>query len=304
VLAAGESQTIRPDWVLSVRGRFGVWRVEAADPLLVLRSWHMPTLVASGASALLVALLGVFLAVRLGSAQRLAEQRVSFVNHVSHELRTPLMNMLLNADLTADLLEEQPDEARRRLGLLREEGQRLARLTENVLTWSRGERGKLQFEPRPCDVEAVLGDVARIFEPLLARRAIAFHRYGAPVAGPRVLDPDALTQIVANLFSNVEKYAGREATLDFTVVADAESLTVTVADDGPGIPRGAEQRVFAPFERLDDSVNTGAAGAGLGLAIARDLATRLGGTLQLVRRERGACFELRIPAPVAANLPC
>jgi signal transduction histidine kinase len=102
----------------------------------------------------------------------------------------------------------------------------------------------------------------------------------------------------------VEKYAGREATLDFTVGADDSSLTITVADDGPGIPRGAEQRIFAPFERLDNSVNTGAAGAGLGLAIARDLATRLGGTLQYIRTERGACFELRIPAPVAANLPC
>jgi signal transduction histidine kinase len=241
---------------------------------------------------------------RLGSAQRLAEQRVSFVNHVSHELRTPLMNMLLNADLTADLMDESPAEARRRLCLLREEGQRLARLTENVLTWSRRERGKLQLEPRTCDVEVLLGDVARIFEPLLDRRAIAFHRHGKPVSGLRMLDPDALTQIVANLFSNVEKYAGREATLDFTVIANDATLTVTVADDGPGIPREAEERIFAPFERLDDSVNTGAAGAGLGLAIARDLATRLGGTLRYVRKERGACFELRIPAPVSASLSC
>ena len=188
--------------------------------------------------------------------------------------------------------------------MLREEGQRLARLTENVLTWSRRERGKLQLDPRPCDPEAVLADVARLFEPLLARRAIALHRHGPPVAGPRLLDPDALTQIVANLFSNVEKYAGREATLDFTVAADASTITLTVADDGPGIPPGAEARILAPFERLDDSVNSGSAGAGLGLAIARDLATRLGGTLRLVRTEHGARFALCIPSPVAASLPC
>ena len=112
------------------------------------------------------------------------------------------------------------------------------------------------------------------------------------------LDADGLAQILANLLSNAEKYVPG-GTVEITSSWTADLLTVRVSDEGPGIPAEAAERVFRPFERLHSRVNEGAAGVGLGLAIARDLATRLGGSLTLVPCPRGASFELQVPAPPA-----
>ena len=99
----------------------------------------------------------------------------------------------------------------------------------------------------------------------------------------------------------MEKYApGGVATID-GALADG-TLTVTVTDEGTGIPAEAAERIFFPFELLDSRVNEGASGTGLGLAIARDLATAMGGSLRLVPSSRGASFELRVPAPPAGPL--
>ena len=118
---------------------------------------------------------------------------------------------------------------------------------------------------------------------------------------PCLLDADAFAQILANLLSNVEKYVPGGVVKIEGVLRDG-TLVVTVADQGPGIPVEATERVFRPFERLDSRINEGASGTGLGLAIARDLAVTMGGTLRLLPCTSGACFELRVPAPPASPL--
>jgi signal transduction histidine kinase len=136
--------------------------------------------------------------------------------------------------------------------------------------------------------------VLRQFEPALARRGISLtHTH----EGPRdelVLDADALAQITANLLSNVEKYAPN-APASLRIVQNEREFTLSVCDGGPGIAEKDAQRVFEPFERLDDRVSAGVSGAGLGLSIARDLAAKMGGTLCLRHAGVGACFELQVP---------
>jgi len=199
--------------------------------------------------------------------------------------------MLLNLDLAA---EHVPESSVGRLALVREEAGRLGRLIENVLTFSRGEQGKLSLRAHACRPADVLGSVLAQFAPSFERRQITVRREGNDATC--VLDADALAQVAANLLSNVEKYApGCEVTV-FARCED-ERLTMRVADTGAGIPAHAADRVFEPFERLDSRVNEGASGTGLGLAIARDLATRMGGTLRLLPSQRGATFELSVPAP-------
>jgi len=116
-----------------------------------------------------------------------------------------------------------------------------------------------------------------------------------------LVDGDALAQIVANLLSNVEKYAPI-GTVEIRTQFDGEELVIAVADEGPGVPASAAERVFLPFERLNSRLTEGVTGTGLGLAIARELAHRMGGTLKLMPSTRGAVFELRVPAPVVPNL--
>jgi signal transduction histidine kinase len=119
---------------------------------------------------------------------------------------------------------------------------------------------------------------------------------------PAQLDADALIQIAANLVSNVEKYAAAGGYLGLTLTRDPgqDAIVLVVRDHGPGISPRHRNRVFRPFQLLDDRVNAGVSGAGLGLSIARDLAEKMGGTLSLVPAARGAAFELRLPIPRAS----
>jgi signal transduction histidine kinase len=216
---------------------------------------------------------------------------VSFVNSVSHELRTPLTNMLLNLDLVS---EHTAAEGAPRLALVREEAGRLGRLIENVLTFSRGEQGRLVARARACQPGVVIETVLEQFQAAFVRRSIGVRRELA--VGSCVVDADALAQIAANLLSNVEKYAPGSA-VEIAVTLQEDSLCMRVADGGPGIPVPAAEKIFRPFERINGRITEGVTGTGLGLAIARELAETMGGTLQLVPSSRGAVFELRVPAP-------
>ena len=300
LLAEGARQAERPDLLLPLRSRLGTWDLASWDLRETRVHYDVTTLATSSVLAVFVASLGVLLFGQQRRAAALAAQRVSFVNRVSHELRSPLTNILLNLDLAAEALDGTPRDAARRLDLVQEEARRLGRLIDNVLTFSRQEQGKLRAEARACVPASVVAAVIEQFAPSFARRALEVRCTGDLVQ-PCLLDADAFAQILANLLSNVEKYVPGGVVEIAGALADG-ALTVTVADQGPGIPVEAAERIFRPFERLDSRINEGASGTGLGLAIARDLAVTMGGTLRLLPSQRGACFELRVPAPPAAPL--
>jgi signal transduction histidine kinase len=108
-------------------------------------------------------------------------------------------------------------------------------------------------------------------------------------------------QILGNLFSNVEKYGASGGWMQVTSRQEGPTTTITVTDRGPGIPRGQEERVFAPFQRLSNRLSDGVTGTGIGLTIARELARRHGGELKVVPVENGACLELQLHAPPARS---
>jgi signal transduction histidine kinase len=284
-----------PDFVIPLSTRLGDWQAVSWDRFEMHTEHQAATLTAASASAIVLALVGVLVARQQARSQRLAEQRVSFVNRVSHELGAPLTNMLLNLDLAHEALDTEPTETGRRLGVIREEAQRLGRLVGNVLTFSRRERRTLKARPTPCLPRDVVNQVLEQFAPSLKRHGIAVEFHDS-VDTPLLIDPDALSQIVSNLVSNVEKYAASGQLLEVHSLIDGPHFVLRVADRGPGIPTSARARIFEPFERATDRVTEGATGAGLGLAIARDLATLMGGTLLLLPSPQGALFELRLPA--------
>lgn len=289
--SAGDLPERQPDVLGPVISRFGVWQIVSWDERQIHMTYHVPTLAGSLALAVLVAVLGVGLSAQQRRTALLAAQRVSFVNRVSHELRTPMTNILLNLDV---IEESVPEGATTRFGLVREEAGRLSRLIENVLTFSRQEEGRLQLHPASCRPVTVVDDMVRQFEPALQRRGIHVIRTHDGENREALLDADALAQITSNLLSNVEKYAPDAKATVHTTLSAAE-FALTVSDGGPGIASDQAVRVFEPFFRVDDRVQAGVSGAGLGLSIARDLAGRMGGTLRLLPVEKGACFELRLP---------
>lgn len=287
--------------ILPVRTSFGTWQVEAWDGITLHSSHDTATLASSAALAVLLALSGIVLFLQQRRALRLAAERVSFVNRVSHELGAPLTNLALNLELARDHLPHPPEPARRRLDLVSEEIQRLSRLVANVLTFSRRERDTLEVEPRRCLPAEVIRDTLDSFRPALARRGIEIVT-AIDADQPVLLDPDALAQITGNLISNVEKYAAEGGWMHLHTRVANGTLTLDVKDRGPGIPAAARQRIFAPFERVHRTTNEGSSGTGLGLTIARELAHRMGGGLELLDTSTGAAFRLKLPAPPALRV--
>jgi len=230
---------------------------------------------------------------------REAAQRVSFVNQVSHELKTPLTSIRMYAEMLDTELDDAEDKPRRYLSVIVAESQRLSRLIGNVLTFSRKQRSALKLHPAVGNLDEALSAIIDHFKrPLRAKGIEAAFLAGAGLDAH--FDRDVLDQIVGNLLNNVEKYAVSADRATVTSHQEGDTVRITVADNGPGIPAIARDRVFEPFYRVSDRLTDGVAGTGIGLAIARDLARLHGGDLTLDATAEGACFRLVLRAPLHA----
>jgi signal transduction histidine kinase len=264
------------------------------------KSGQATTGILAGAVALGLAILGAGLWLYRESTRdlRQAAERVSFVNQVSHELKTPLTNVRMYAELLEDHIAVDDALGQQRLGVVVSESQRLSRLITNILTFARGERGRLTVHPAPGNVDDVVRDVLAQFAPSFGESRTTVTFDGGAQARVNV-DADALSQMLGNLLSNVEKYApGRPVSVSTRL--DGEAATITVHDQGPGIPVAAREKVFELFARLGGQAHEGVPGTGIGLCIARTLARLHGGDLRVVPAERGACLQLTFRAEAAS----
>ena len=253
---------------------------------------------AAGLAVVAVALVGLAVYVYRETAREMREaaQRVSFVNQVSHELKTPLTNIRLYAELLEAHLGEDGERNARYLGVIVSESQRLSRLIANVLTFARKQRDTLALRTSEGCVDDVIRSVLEYFRPSLESKGVRIVFDGQAAATVR-LDPDALEQILGNLFANVEKYAASGGLMEVASRQDAGRTTITVADRGPGLPEAQRETVFRPFTRLSSKLTDGATGTGIGLAIARELARLHGGDLTLEPSDAGARFQVVLHTP-------
>ncbi|MGO9003070.1 MAG: sensor histidine kinase [Limisphaerales bacterium] len=252
--------------------------------------------------AVLVLAIGVgsWLIVRsLNSELKLARQKTDFVGNVSHELKTPLTSIRMFSELLAEGRVADPAKQRSYLDIITAEAARLTRLINNVLDFSRMERGEKKYNFQPCDLAGVVRAAAQTFRPHLETNGFKFDCVlpDAPISVRG--DADALSQIIVNLLSNAEKYSngGKEITLQLvrreSPLPHAEAK---VLDRGSGVPRGSEEKVFEKFYRAHDSLSSGDQGSGLGLTIARQIARAHGGDVVYEPRAGGgSCFVLRLP---------
>ncbi|MBI3039147.1 HAMP domain-containing histidine kinase [bacterium] len=220
---------------------------------------------------------------------REAEQRVNFVNQVSHELKTPLTNIRMYAELMEERLPEDDPENKRRLEIIILESRRLSRLINNVLTFSKHQKGKIHPKPRNGIPDQTILAVVESFRPALIGRDLSL-KLDLNASSPMDFDPDILEQILGNLLSNVEKYAQTGKRMILRSAARENRLFIWVRDFGEGIPLDKLDVIFKPFARLSDRVHEGVSGTGIGLTIARELSRLHGGDLLLVW-SNGPLFE-------------
>lgn len=293
---------LSPDAELPVAQPLEGWRLRIfADPQLQRRLagdsiiWPLWLAVVGMAAALVLG--GLFVTLNLNRQMQLATQRVSFVNHVSHELRTPLTNIRMYADMLAHSLEGRGDEAERqlqRVEVIQHESQRLSRLIANVLRFARTDKQDPAFRLEPVVLDTLVSEVVDTFRPRLeqAEMEIALSLHAATC---RKLDRDAVEQILVNLIGNAEKYASSGGYLRVATQETEDSVRIEVEDHGPGITSRQAQSIFEPFTRGSDRLQD-PAGTGIGLTIVRELASKHGGTCELVDSPRGALFRCSLRA--------
>ena len=216
-----------------------------------------------------------------GRIARHIDQRTEMLAGVSHDLRTPLTRIKLQLAM----LRETMPEAGAEISDLESDIADMEKMIDEYLAFSRGQGAEA---PEPIDLSALIGEVVDG-----ARRNGAALTLDAGEALTLPLRPNAIKRCLTNLVDNAVRYGEN---IDVTARRTGESVEVIVEDDGPGIPPESIDDVFKPFYRLDDSRNPNYAGAGLGLAIARDVARGHGGDIVLETAGSGGLRAvLRLP---------
>jgi signal transduction histidine kinase len=219
--------------------------------------------------------------------------RGEFIANASHELRTPLFSLggFLELLDDPDLDEATRDEF---VGQMREQVVRLTKLATDLLDLSRLDAGRLSVTREPLDLSELADVLAAEFRP---RAAAAEHPLEAPVTPPVPAqgDPERVLQIGRILVENALVHTPAGTIVRVSTAVDGGRATLTVANDGPGIPAEAHGQIFARFYRLDGGR---ASGSGLGLAIARELAEVMGGRIELDSQNGWTLFTLVLSADV------
>ena len=235
----------------------------------------------------------------LAKAVSLGERRGRFVSVVTHELRTPLTTFRLYAQMLAEGMVKDESARREYVETLRAESERLSRVVESVLLYSRLENDSAAVRRERIAVGALLD---RVQAPLAARAAEAGMNFSIDDhAHDAVLevDPQAIEQAIVNLVDNAAKYAAGAADKRILLEArrDGRNVRLTVRDFGPGIAASQSSRLFRPFERGREHAAGTIPGVGLGLAVAAGLVRAHGGALVLTADgSPGAAFTITLPA--------
>ncbi|MEV5408092.1 DUF4153 domain-containing protein [Thermopolyspora sp. NPDC052614] len=211
------------------------------------------------------------MAADLGEVDR---QRRELVANVSHELRTPITGLQAVLENVVDGV-SPPDRAT--LGTALAQTERLGRLVTQLLDLSRLDSGARLIEPEVFDLASLCRQAVR--ESRLARDDVSVE-YSVPVNVTLFADPALLAQVLANLLDNAVRHSPPGGVVLLQARVTEQTVQITITDQGPGIPPAERIRVFERFSRLDAGRTADAGGAGLGLAIAKEIVEMHGGSLQ------------------------
>jgi signal transduction histidine kinase len=243
-----------------------------------------------------VAIAGAYLLFRdMRREMHLAQLRSQFVSSVSHELKTPLTAIRM----FAENLQSRPEAARMQseyLDIIVNESERLSRLVDNVLDFSKIEQGSKLYTMRPVSLDEVVRTAARSIEYPLAQKGFTLKVEAENVIELVRGDADALRQAILNLLINAMKYSGASREIGLCLSAADHHAQIRVSDHGVGIPLADQQRIFERFYRVASPENKLVSGAGLGLALVRHIAEAHGGTVDVESAPgQGSAFTIRLP---------
>jgi two-component system phosphate regulon sensor histidine kinase PhoR len=213
--------------------------------------------------------------------RRLESMRRDFVANVSHELRTPVTAIRSAAETLTDGAVNDPPAAQVFVGIIDRNAQRLQALVEDLLDLSRIESRGFRLSFESIDLKPIFSQVVGLFRERASKKNVQIEER-VLVSMPRVhADRRALEHVLTNLIDNAVKYCGSGTKVSLGVVASGDVVTVSVADDGPGIDERHLPRVFERFYRVDAGRSRDVGGTGLGLSIVKHLVEAMGGSVSV-----------------------
>ncbi len=280
-----------PDWTIQLFFKDAGIFQRVADERIALYTWTgvlvIGLILASGAVA----------AKSIGKQVKLNRLKNDFIATVTHELKTPLASMRVLVDTLLEGNYRNPQQVMEYLQLVSRENERLSRLIDNFLTFSRMERNKQAFQMRPVSPASIAQTAAQAVKTKFSRGSCQFET-DIPENLPTIkADHDAMVTVLVNLLDNAYKYSYDEKRIKLSVGTDNGIVRFTVHDNGLGIPRRAFKKIFRRFYQVDRSLSRRAEGCGLGLSIAKFIVDAHQGTISVDSKpNQGSTFTVTIPA--------
>jgi two-component system, NtrC family, sensor histidine kinase GlrK len=228
-----------------------------------------------------------------------AQERNRFLRHMSHELKTPLANIREGTELLMDGAVGELDPAQREVAaILRDNGIKLQRMIENLLSFSAWQTSSIGIESSEFRLRPVVKQVLENQQLTLLSQRV---RLDVQVEDVTLqADRGKIRLILENLVSNAVKYSPKGGTIHIKAATAAGSLVIDVADNGPGIPKEDRDHVFEAFYTGRAARSTAVKGTGIGLSVVLEFVAAHGGTVQIVDGEYpGAHFRIRMPMGTA-----
>jgi signal transduction histidine kinase len=234
--------------------------------------------------------------VRARRTSEITQLRADFVSSVSHELRTPLAQIRMFAELLRKGSMRTPHDADRALRIIEKEASRLTILVDNILNYTRLRKRAERASSIPTHVTGAVRQTIESFAPLSAERGVHIAAEIEPDLWAKV-DSLGLRQVLLNFLENAVKYGPHGQTVTVGAKRIGDVVRVWVDDEGPGVPEADRDAVWRAFFRRQAAIAAGATGAGIGLAVVRELVLQSGGSVQVTDAPNGgARFSADLPA--------
>ncbi|MEK7485693.1 MAG: HAMP domain-containing sensor histidine kinase, partial [Planctomycetota bacterium] len=260
----------------------------------LLSSMRLSLVIAWSCVLLSVIAVGLLLA----GTVALSERRATFVSSVTHELRTPLTTFRMYTEMLVGGMISSVEKRQTYLKTLQVEAERLSHLVENVLSYARIERGKVQNRLSVFGLKEFLERIHQRFSERTTLALMSFEGKTSSLDSSLKIcaDPTAVEQILFNLVDNACKYASFGKKIELEILEQEHFVQIQVRDYGPGFTTKQQKRLFRPFSKSAQEAAGVAPGVGLGLALSRRLARQMKGDLLLETAvQPGACFIVKIP---------
>ncbi|MDH3626240.1 MAG: HAMP domain-containing histidine kinase [Acidobacteriota bacterium] len=280
---------------------FSEWKVEASSRLQTPQQLaHSNFVINISLTVFLVGILlgGLWLALRTISRElRLTEMKSDFVSNVSHELRTPLASIRVFGEFLRRGRTHEPETTRKYGEYIETESSRLTALINNILDFSKIESGAKTYEMTAGDLRVAVSQTLQELTVRLDHQAFEL-RSDLPVGEfPFVdFDADAINQALTNLIDNAVKYSADNRRIDVAVKRRAEHVLLSVHDNGIGISRDEQTKIFERFHRVGTGLVHDVKGSGLGLSIVHHVVSAHGGRVTVESElEQGSTFTIELP---------